>query len=97
MVAMVSKALKRKEVELGFIHIPVKNRAELLGDMPVPFDTKLNDAPAKVDKYGRLWSEYLKNKFPISTEVTLTRDEGGFQVIANGQKQELATGHPTEK
>ncbi|MCJ7559738.1 site-specific DNA-methyltransferase [Candidatus Bathyarchaeota archaeon] len=96
MVAMVSKALKRKEVELGFVHIPVKNRAELLGDMSVPFDTKLNDAPAKVDKYGRLWSEYLKNKFPISTEVTLTRNEKGFQVIENGQKQELVTSENTQ-
>lgn len=94
---MVTKALKRKEVELGFVHIPAKNRAELMGDLSGPFDTKLNDLPAKVDKYGRLWSEYLKDRFPVNTEVTLNRNENGFQVTANGQKQELATGHPTEK
>ena len=33
---MVTKTLKKIEVELGFIHIPAKNRAELMGDMPVP-------------------------------------------------------------
>jgi DNA modification methylase len=86
---MASKALKRKEVELGFIRIPAKNRAELIGDKTAPFNTKLNDLPAKVDKYGRLWSEYLKDRFTVNTEVTLARNENGFQVTANGQKQEL--------
>jgi hypothetical protein len=51
---IVTKALKRKEVELGFLHIPVKNRTELLGETIAPFDTKLNNFPAKVDKQGRL-------------------------------------------
>ena len=91
LVAMVTKVLRRKEVELGFVQIPVKNRAELLGDMPVPFDTKLNDLPAKVDKYGRLWSEYLRGRFSVNTEVTLSRNESGFQVTPNGQKQEHIT------
>ena len=59
---MATKTLKRKEVDLGFINIPAKNRAELIGNTPIPFNTKLNEAPAKIDKYGRLWSEYLKNK-----------------------------------
>jgi DNA modification methylase len=86
---MVTKALKRKEVELGFVYIPVKNRAELLGDTPVPFETKLNGLPAKIDKRGRIRSEYLKDKFAINTEVTLTRNENGFQVAVNGQKQEV--------
>ncbi|HLE75985.1 MAG TPA: site-specific DNA-methyltransferase [Candidatus Bathyarchaeia archaeon] len=87
---MVTKTLKKMEVELGFVHIPAKNRAELMGDLSVPFDTKLNDLPAKVDKYGRLWSDYLRDRFSVNTEVTLTRNENGFQVTANGQKQKPA-------
>ena len=93
---MVTKALKRKEIELGFVHIPAKNRAELMGDLSVPFDTKLNDLPAKVDKYGRLWSDYLRDRFSVNTEVTLTRNENGFQVTANGQKQERVFSENTQ-
>jgi hypothetical protein len=91
LVAMTSKTLKRKEVELGFIRIPAKNRAELIGNKTAPFDTKLNDSPAKVDKQWRLWSEYLKDRFTVNTEVTLDRNENGFQVTANGQKQEFVS------
>jgi len=93
---MVTKVLRRKEVELGFVQIPVKNRAELFGAISVPFDTKLNNLPAKVDKYGRLWSEYLRDRFPVNTEVNLSRNESGFQVTPNGQKQELATSENTQ-
>ena len=90
MIAMATKTLKRKEVDLGFINIPAQNRAELIGNTPIPFNTKLNEAPAKIDKYGRLWSEYLKNRFPFNTEVTIARNETGFLVTANGQKQEIS-------
>jgi hypothetical protein len=90
MVAMVTKTLKKMEVDLGFVRIPSKNRAELIGNTPTPFDTNLNAFPAKVDKYGRIWSDYLKNRFPVNTEVTLSRNESGFQVIVNGLKQESA-------
>jgi hypothetical protein len=41
---MVTKALKRKEVELGFVRIPVKNRAEIMGDLPVPCFSKYSIA-----------------------------------------------------
>jgi len=93
---MVTKVLKQKEVELGFVQIPLKSRAELLGGMLVPFDTKLNDLPAKVDKYGRLWSDYLKDRFPVDTEVSISRNEIGFQVTANGQKLEPATSETSQ-
>src|SRR3989337_2718451 len=89
MVAMVTKTLKRMETSLGFIQIPAKNRTELLGNMTIPFVTKLNGLPAKVDKYGRIWSGYLKNRYEANAEVSLRRNEGEFQVIANGQKQEI--------
>jgi DNA modification methylase len=65
--------------------------------MSVPFDTKLNDLPAKVDKYGRLWSEYLRDRFPVNIEVTLSRNESGFQVIANGQREEVTTSPENEQ
>lgn len=42
---MVTKALKRKGVELGFVQIPAKNRVELLGETVVSFATKLDDSP----------------------------------------------------
>jgi site-specific DNA-methyltransferase (adenine-specific) len=87
---MVTKALKRKEVELGFVHIPAKNRAELLGELIAPFETKLNDLPAKVDKYGRLWSDYLKQRYPIDTQVTISKNNGGFQIAVIELKQEIA-------
>ena len=95
---MITKSLKRKEVELGFLRIPVKNRAELLGKIIAPFNTKLNNFPAKIDRQGRLWcSEYLKEKFPINTEVNLSRNECGFQVIVNDQKHELIDFKPTKQ
>jgi site-specific DNA-methyltransferase (adenine-specific) len=95
-VAMVTKVLRRKEVELGFVQIPVKSRAELFGDMAVPFDTKLNDLPAKVDKYGRIWSEYLRNRYPADTEVTISKNNAGFQVTVNRHKEDGVTSKTTQ-
>jgi site-specific DNA-methyltransferase (adenine-specific) len=87
---MVTKALKRKEVELGFIHIPSKDRAELIGELTAPFGTKLNDFPAKVDRYGRLWSDYLKQRFPIGTLVMISKNNGGFQISAIEHRAEIS-------
>jgi site-specific DNA-methyltransferase (adenine-specific) len=87
---MATKALKRKEVELGFVQIPAKNRAEIIGELTAPFETKLNNLPAKVDKYGRLWSDYLKQRFPIGTQVMISKNNGGLQIEAIEQKQEIA-------
>ena len=87
MVAMVTKALRKMEVDLGFIQIPAGSRTELVGDQEVPFYTKLNDVPARVDNYGRIWSGYLKNRYRVDTEVTITRNDTGFQVTANGNEE----------
>jgi DNA modification methylase len=84
---MVTKILKKMEVSLGFIHIPAQNRAELIGETPAPFETKLNDMPAKVDKFGRIWSNYLKNRYPVNTQVTISKNCEGFQ-ITTFEKQE---------
>jgi len=85
-VAMITKILRRKEVELGFIQIPTKYRSELIGENPHSFDTMVNGEPAKVDRYGRIKSESLKNKYPINTEVRITRNEAGFQVTLSEGK-----------
>ena len=85
-MAMITKILRRKEVELGFIQIPTKYRSELIGENPHSFDTMVNGEPAKVDKYGRIKSESLKNKYPINTEVRITRNEAGFQVTLSEGK-----------
>jgi|WetSurMetagenome_2_1015567.scaffolds.fasta_scaffold102440_2 site-specific DNA-methyltransferase (adenine-specific) len=84
---MVTKTLKRKEVELGFVCIPAKNRVDLLGEVLATYETKLNDFPAKVDKFGRLWSAHLKQKYPVGTEVTVSKNNGAF-LITTSQKIE---------
>jgi site-specific DNA-methyltransferase (adenine-specific) len=76
---MITKTLTKKEVERGFLYIPIKNRVELLG-ATVPFDTTVNNLPAKVDEYGRLWSDYLKGKFAVDTQVTIDRNSNGFEI-----------------
>lgn len=86
---MVTKTLKKMEVELGFVHIPLKNRAELIGDQPTPLDTKLNDLPAKIDKYGRLWCEYLKNRYIAGTEIDIIKNDYGFQIVLNEPKEKM--------
>ncbi len=85
---MVTKALKRKEVELGFIHIPVKDRVTFV-DLNPPFATRLNDSPARMDKFGRLWSDFLKQKYTVGTEVILNKTDSGFQISATDPKQEF--------
>jgi site-specific DNA-methyltransferase (adenine-specific) len=87
---MVTKALKKKEVELGFIQIPAKDRVEIIGEFTAPFETKLNNSSAKVDKHGRLWSNYLKQRFPVGTQVRISKNIDGVQVETIEQKQEIA-------
>ena len=66
------------EVTRGFINIPKGQRAELLESVTTSFQTKLNGYDAYVDVYGRLWSHYLKDRFPVNTEVILTKNVCGF-------------------
>ena len=96
---MLKKTLKKMEVTRGFVQIPAQQKAKLFGNEVTPFYTKLNDSPARVDKYGRLWSEYLKNKFPVNTEVTIDKFDGEFQVTLNGQQEcsPLENGRSIEK
>jgi site-specific DNA-methyltransferase (adenine-specific) len=80
MMGMVTKILQRMEVERGFIQIPVKLRSELIGDSPLPCSTLLNGSPAQLDKYARLRSPYLKNRFPVGAEIELTKTDEGYRI-----------------
>jgi DNA modification methylase/ribosomal protein S27AE len=77
---MVEKFLGRMEVEKGFIQIPTKSLNELTGDMPKPSKTLLNGETARLDSFGRLWSSSLKGKFPLGSQIQLTKTKEGFQV-----------------
>jgi hypothetical protein len=46
LVDMFTKALGKTEVERGYVRIPAKSRAELMGELTPPFDTVVNDLPA---------------------------------------------------
>jgi len=77
---MVEKVLEKMETERGFIQIPSKSRQQLIGNLSLPSRTFLNGFPARLDKYGRLWSSFLKNKFPISARVEISKTGNGFLV-----------------
>jgi DNA modification methylase len=85
---MVDKVLGRMEVLRGFVQIPTKGRNELIGDMLAPCATFVNGETARLDKHGRIWSSFLKGKFPVSSHVQLTRVEEGFEIkqIQNASK-----------
>ena len=96
---MVNKVLGRTEAQKGFIQIPVKNRNELIGDMPTPSKTLVNREAARLDKYGRLWSTSLKGEFRIGSRIKLIRTKEGFQVeLANTRESSaLPIEHKSEK
>jgi site-specific DNA-methyltransferase (adenine-specific) len=78
---MSSKILKKMECQLGFIQIPSRVRSELIGDSRLPCFTTLNGFRARIDKYGRLWSSYLKERFPVGTVVGIIKKEEGYHVF----------------
>jgi len=88
---MVSKVLQRMEVLRGFIQIPTESLPELIGNSNLPCLTTLNDNLARLDKYGRLWSPFIKNRFTVGTKVELSKTENGFQVTSNETPQSFST------
>jgi len=86
---MVIKTLKKSEILKGFIQIPTENESELIGNASLPFSTTLNGNPARLDKFGRLWSLYLKNRFSIDATVELKKTENGYQVASVGSEHEV--------
>src|SRR3972149_7031826 len=87
MVLMMRKSLNKTEVVKGFIQLPVNGRQELIGELPLPFQTKLNDSPARLDKQGRLWSAYLRNKYVVGTEVVIDRIGDEYKIKGNGETE----------
>jgi len=85
---MISKILQRMEVLRGFIQIPSESLSELIGNTSLPCYTTLNDNPARLDKYGRLWSPYLKNRFPIGSRVELNKTEKGYCIALKESERE---------
>ncbi len=85
---MVGKVLTKMEVLRGFIQIPARSRFELVGSNHLPCFTMLNGEDARIDKYGRLWSSYLKGRFSIGSRVELGKTENGYQVTPSETKQE---------
>lgn len=77
---MVEKVIEKMESQRGFIQIPTKSRQELIGDAPLPLATFVNGNPARLDKYGRIWSSFLKNKFHVGARVKIGKTGNGFLV-----------------
>jgi len=77
---MVEKVIERMESLKGFVQIPTKSRKELIGDLSLPLKTLVNGNPARLDKYGRIWSSFLKNKFQAGVRVKISRTVDGFLV-----------------
>ena len=78
---MVKKSLKKMECSLGFVQIPSSAKSELIADAQLPCSTMVNGAEAKVDKFGRLWSAALKERFSVGTIVELKKNDTGYEVF----------------
>jgi site-specific DNA-methyltransferase (adenine-specific) len=88
---MTNKTIQKMESLLGFIHIPSKDKSDLIGNVRLPFETKMNGCKARIDRYGRLWCECLRNKFPAGTEVEVARAHEGYTVFPARMKLESAS------
>jgi len=75
----VEKVLGNMEALRGFVQIPVKDRARLIGDLPAR-DFVINGELGRLDKWGRIWSPCLKGKFVAGERVRVTRMDSGFRV-----------------
>lgn len=78
---MMIKVLRKMECQRGFIQIPIIARSELIKNTLLPCFTTLNGFKARIDKYGRLWSNYLKGRFPLGTVIRVTKTEEGYYVF----------------
>jgi hypothetical protein len=78
---MVKKTLKKMEYLRGFVQIPSKSRSELIGDITLPCSTTVNGSQAKLDKYGRLWSPFLKGRIPTGTTIKIVKTDVGYKVF----------------
>ena len=88
---MFIKSLKKTEISRGFIQIPAETRDKLSAEISPPFLATLNDFPARVDEKWRLWSEYLKNRFAVDTQVAIINDKSNFKVDVRSDQENAPT------
>jgi site-specific DNA-methyltransferase (adenine-specific) len=89
---IIEKVIEKMESQKGFVRIPTKSRQELIGDAPLPLKTSVNGNPARLDKYGRIWSPFLKNKFNVGARVKISKIENGFLVeLAQSEGADVTT------
>jgi len=93
---MIEKVIERMESQKGFVQLPIKSRQELIGDAPLPLRTFVNGNSARLDKYGRIWSPFLKNKFHVGAHVKISRAENGF-LIELAQSEDAGVIKPIEE
>jgi site-specific DNA-methyltransferase (adenine-specific) len=76
----IEKVIEKMESQKGFVQIPIKYRQEFIGNIPLPLMASVNGNPARLDKCGRIWSPFLKNKFHVGTKVKVSKTENGFAI-----------------
>jgi len=90
---IVEKSLQEIETLRGFVHIPAKGRDELFGDLSVPSVVTLNGSPARLDRYGRIWSPLLR-RYAKGTQVRISKTENGFLIEpANNRERSVLINH----
>jgi site-specific DNA-methyltransferase (adenine-specific) len=90
-MTMVNKILQKMECLLGFIYIPSSDKSELLRNVALPCTTTLNGYKARIDRHGRLWSQYLKKRFPVGIEIEMIRTEEGYHIVPVNVKENVAS------
>lgn len=94
---MANKILQKMECLLGFIHIPSSYRSELIGNVKLPCATTLNGYKARIDKYGRLWSCWLRERFQVGTEIEIRRTEEGYHIFPLNSMENIAPSEMEQK
>jgi len=94
---MVEKVIEKMESQRGFVQIPIRSRFELIGDASLPLKTSVNGNPARLDKYGRIWSPFLRNKFHVGVRVKISKAENGFLIETSEKESASAIAQLIEK
>lgn len=96
-VTMVSKILQKMECALGFIYISSSNKSELLKHVTPPCITTLNGHEARIDRHGRIWSQFLKKRFPVGTEIEIIRTVEGYRIFPINARENMSSFETEEK
>jgi DNA modification methylase len=80
---MIVKVLNNTEVIRGFIKIPTAAMQELIGETDLPTKVVVNGTDAHLDKQGRIWSNYLRNRYSVGEEVSINRTGNIYKIAEN--------------